>query len=90
MSNYNDNNNILIYILFGAIGFIFSFFPSLILAGRSTALAEEIEAKREEIERREKEQTENERERKVIDEENSHHGDTDSPLEEQSAKELEE
>jgi len=68
---------------------IFSFFPSLIFAGRSTALAEEIEAKIKEIEILEKEQTENERERKLIDEENSHHGDTDSPLEEESAKELE-
>jgi hypothetical protein len=46
----------------------FLFFPSLIFAGRSTALAEEIEVKKKEIERLEKEQTENERERKWIDE----------------------
>lgn len=92
MLSYNISNHIytLDNILFVAIYFIFSFFPSLILVGRSTALAEEIEAKKKELEKLEKEQIENERERKIIDEENSHHGDTNSPLEEDSAKELEE
>jgi cell division protein FtsB len=93
MSSYNliNHRDILYNILFVAIYFIFSFFfPSLILAGRSTALSEEIEAKKNEMEKLEKEQIENERERKILDEENSHHGDTNSPLEEASVKELEE
>jgi hypothetical protein len=68
--------------------FILSFFPSLVLAGQSTALAEEIEAKEKELEKQLIEQEENKEERKKVDEQNSWDGDNDSPNEQSSADEL--
>ena len=66
------------------------FFPSFILAGKSTACLDEVEAKEKELEKHMTELKENEIERNKVDEQNNHDGDTDSPNEVDSAKELEE
>jgi hypothetical protein len=58
------------------------------LAGKSTALAEEIEAKQKELKKNLEELAEHEAERKKVDEQNNHDGDTDSPHEAESAQEL--
>jgi hypothetical protein len=75
------NTSLLTYILY--------FFPSLILAGRSTASPEEIEEQIAKKERLIKETAENKIERQKIDEQNTFDGDTDSPNEAKSAEELE-
>jgi hypothetical protein len=67
---------------------ILTYFPAKLLAGKSTALAEEIEAKQKELEKNLEELAENEVERKKVDEENSHLGDIDSPKEAESLQEL--
>lgn len=67
---------------------LISLYPQIVLAGKSTATSEEIEAKRRELERLFKELEENRQERKVVNEENTRDGDTDSPNEEKSAEEL--
>jgi hypothetical protein len=66
-----------------------NFLPTIVFAGQSTALAEEIEAKKLELEKNLKQLAEDEIERKKVDEENSHLGDIDSPREEESLEELE-
>jgi len=58
------------------------------LAGKSTALAEEIEAKQNELKKNSEELVENQEERKKVDEENSYLGDIDSPKEAESLQEL--
>ena len=67
---------------------LISLYPPIVLAGKSTATSEEIEAKQKELQKQLKELAENKAERKVVDEENSRHGDTDSPNESKSAEEL--
>ena len=69
---------------------LWDFFPSFILAGLSTATADQAEAKRKDLEREITELKENEIERKKVDEQNTFDGDNDSPNEAKSAKELEE
>jgi hypothetical protein len=67
-----------------------SLFPHIVLAGgKSKATAEEIEEKKKELKELEKMLEENKEERRVVDEENTRDGDTDSPYEEKSAEELE-
>jgi hypothetical protein len=75
--------------LFTYVLLVLDFFPSFILAGKSTALGEEIETKEKELEKRMRELKENEIERKKVDEQNNYDGDNDSPNEANSAKELE-
>jgi len=67
-----------------------SFFPSLVLAGKSTASAEEIEAKEKELEKQIKELEENEEERKKVDVTNTEAADRNaSRAELDSSEELE-
>jgi len=67
-----------------------SLFPHIVLAGgKSKATAKEIEEKQKELNELKKELAENREERKVVDEENTRDGDTDSPYEKNSAEELE-
>lgn len=64
-------------------------FVSLVLVGKSTALAEEIEAKEKELAKLRTEQEENKEERKKVDEQNTLDGDKDDTgAEEASAEEL--
>jgi hypothetical protein len=67
---------------------VLPYFPSILLAGQSTALAEEIEAKKKEFKKNWEELPEHEAERKKVDEENSRLGDIDSPDEAESLQEL--
>jgi len=67
---------------------VLELFPSFVF-GKSTALAEEIEAKQKELKKQLEELKENKEERKKVDEQNSIEGDTDSPNEANSAEELE-
>ncbi len=67
---------------------ILNYLFTILLAGKSTALAEEVEAKEKELEKKLEELKENEEERRKVDEENSHFGDIDSPHEEASRQEL--
>lgn len=60
----------------------------VLVVGKSTAEAREVEAKEKELEKQMKELGENREERKKVDEQNSRDGDTDSPNEEQSLEEL--
>jgi len=75
-------------ITFNETNLIITYFPALLLAGKSTATAEEIEAKQKELKKKLEELAENEAERKKVDEENSYLGDIDSPKEAESAQEL--
>lgn len=63
-------------------------FPFLVLAGRSTATADEVEAKQKELEKQLTELKENEEERRKVNEQNNEDGDRDSPNEADSAEEL--
>jgi hypothetical protein len=67
---------------------ILTYFPAILLAGKSTASAEEIEAKAKELKKNLEELTENRVERQKVNEENSYLGDIDSPKEAESAQEL--
>jgi hypothetical protein len=61
-------------ITFNETNLIITYFPALLLAGKSTATAEEIEAKQKELKKNLEELAENEAERKKVDEENSYLG----------------
>jgi cell shape-determining protein MreC len=70
------------------VNLILELFPFFVL-GKSTASAEEIEAKKKELKKQLEELEENREERKKVDEQNSIEGDKDSPNEANSAEELE-
>lgn len=86
----NQKKNKKKMILFNTYLFnlVLELFPSFVF-GKSTALAEEIEAKQKELKKQLEELKENKEERKKVDEQNSIEGDTDSPNEANSAEELE-
>ena len=83
-------NMLLIFIILTYFFLIknYCFFPSLILAGKSTALLEEIEAKEKELIKQRTELQENIEEREKVNQQNSEDGDNDSPYEQDSADEL--
>jgi len=64
------------------------YFPCLVLAGKSTATAEEVEAKQKELEKQLTELKENEEERNKVDVQNNEDGNNNSPNEADSAEEL--
>src|ERR1700721_2193788 len=87
MENTTKKKNMILFNTY-LFNLVLELFPSFVF-GKSTALAEEIEAKQKELKKQLEELKENKEERKKVDEQNSIEGDTDSPNEANSAEELE-